>query len=320
MDTLKFFDSVHSSNKAANFIEKYLYLEGISEHFGDRKFSVYGKESDPHKHRIKESPAEKGLTAGKFALTTIKIVSYFLSFFILPAIVVVAKAIYRSKNQFTIVANRSQKNEMAEKIARTAIGLPRGTSSAENPSSGGAIESENLDEVKPIPGLPSSSSNLLKFYRGEGVDSNGRSIQQLWCFSLEEKERCHDYIQWLFPLKKPSQYNQNAPLLDAKTIAAMRQDPLLMANIQRSFKEMLTFYGLRQKKNIIERAENFPERKRVWLTPNNHNHLRLTRILRCLTLLGLTQQAKALSSCLKLLAKDYPNDIGKETVGIWGNI
>jgi hypothetical protein len=35
-----------------------------------------------------------------------------------------------------------------------------------------------------------------------------------------------------------------------------------------------------------------------WLHPNNHNHLRLTRIMDSLSALGLPEEARALRRCL----------------------
>lgn len=285
MKDVKFFDSIHGPNRAINFIEKYLYLDGLSDCFGSRKFSVYTKKKASYEYHIKENP-EKRLSAKALILTILKISSYLLSFFILPLIVIVAKAIYRSNNTFKVITDKSEKNDIVEKAAYKAIGLP-------------------------------SSSNLLDFYRGKGRDVNRRSLQQLWDLSMEKKESCHDYIQWLFPLEKPSQFNVNAPLLDRDSIASMRQDPLVMANIKRSLTEMLTFYGLRQQNHAIERADNFFQRSQIWLTPNNHNHLRLTRILHSLTLLGLRQEANALLGCLEELAKEYPNAIDEKTVTFW---
>jgi hypothetical protein len=55
----------------------------------------------------------------------------------------------------------------------------------------------------------------------------------------------------------------------------------------------------------------FPARARVWLRPENHNHLRLTRIMESLATLGLTAEARALQRCL--LEDIYPG-AGAESV------
>lgn len=51
------------------------------------------------------------------------------------------------------------------------------------------------------------------------------------------------------------------------------------------------------------RAANFAERSKNWLTPANHNHLRITRILKSLRLLGLEPESAAF---FRALAAIYP--------------
>ena len=52
------------------------------------------------------------------------------------------------------------------------------------------------------------------------------------------------------------------------------------------------------------RAPNLAAKAIGWLSPGNHNHLLITRILRCLTVLGLEAEAKA-KAFLERLAEIY---------------
>jgi hypothetical protein len=138
-------------------------------------------------------------------------------------------------------------------------------------------------------------SQLLDFYRGEGTDREGRRLAEIWAWSDDDLEAVHDFIQWLFPLPEPSQFNPDAPLLREEEMAAFRSEPLLRSNVQQSFKRILTFLGLKQDEQgeVVEGA-NFSQRLAdVWAGPN-HNWLRITRILRSLCLLGLGEEAEAL--------------------------
>jgi Opioid growth factor receptor (OGFr) conserved region len=68
---------------------------------------------------------------------------------------------------------------------------------------------------------------------------------------------------------------------------------------------MLRFYGLESVKAedgsiSIQKAIEFPERSQYWLTPNNHNHLRLTRMIDSTRLLGLETIREA---CLEFFKK-----------------
>src|SRR5438552_9437961 len=142
-------------------------------------------------------------------------------------------------------------------------------------------------------------SRLLEFYAGQATDREGRRLADILSWDDEELEMVHDFIQWLFPLPEPSRFNSDAPLLTADDIAAFRADPQLRANLAKSFDRMLRFLGLVQNENgSVSSGPNLTERQRhVWAFAN-HNWLRITRILRSLTLLGLADHARAMHACL----------------------
>jgi hypothetical protein len=138
-------------------------------------------------------------------------------------------------------------------------------------------------------------SRLLDFYRGQGADSEGRSLEEIWAWNDHDLEAVHDFIQWLFPLPEPSQFNPSAPLLTDGEIAAFKRDSVLQSNLMKSFERILRFLGLALADDgNVQEADNFSARMSdIWSAPN-HNWLRITRILRSLTLLGLSAQAQAL--------------------------
>lgn len=161
------------------------------------------------------------------------------------------------------------------------------------------------------------NASLLRFYLGEGTDNVGRRIGDVWRYSRDELEGVHDYIQWLFPLEERSAFNPGAPLLDGETIAEFRSSSTLRGNVQRSFEVMLDFYGFAMSEGRLARAPDFAERSRVWLRPGNHNFLRLTRILKSLSLLGHEARAEILLAALEELYRDQPSVIGSNTMGYW---
>lgn len=137
-------------------------------------------------------------------------------------------------------------------------------------------------------------SQLLDFYRGQGTDSEGRSLTDIWSWQDDDLEAIHDFIQWLFPLPEASQFNPDAPLLTGEDIAAFKSDPILQTNLMKSFERILGFLGfsLAADGKVVE-SDCFQARiADVWAQPN-HNWLRITRILRSLRLLGKKSNAKA---------------------------
>lgn len=165
-----------------------------------------------------------------------------------------------------------------------------------------------------------ADSPLIAFYRGSGRDAADRSLAEILAWDDERLERVHDYIQWLFPLDAPSAFNPLAPVLTPADIAAFRRDPQLRERLRDSLLRMIRFYGLAcddARAVRIEPSARFGARASNWLTPGNHNHLRLTRILRSLSLLGLEAHARALLHCLEAIAADYPGAIEAKTLDYW---
>ena len=166
-------------------------------------------------------------------------------------------------------------------------------------------------------------SGLIAFYRNEGVDHRLRSLRDVRGFDLDQLEHTHDFIQWLFPLPEPSSANASAPLLSREDLNLFRSDASLRAELLRSFALMLRFFGLALMKPAtpgtltIIRAGDFAERCAVWLYPGSHNFLRITRILRSLTLLGCAAHAAAFLQCLDDIYSYNRDAVGLRTMQYW---
>ena len=165
-------------------------------------------------------------------------------------------------------------------------------------------------------------SALLSFYRDESANPEGRTLSEIWAWDYIRLENVHNYIQWLFPLPEPSKFSNNAPLLDEVIIEEFLKDKELRRSLFRSFKLLLDFYGLQCTTSPetgvkISKATNFDTRRQYWLRPMNHNHLRITRILRSLFLLGLKAYAKAFLTCLQELYQEDPKAIAPTTIEFW---
>jgi Opioid growth factor receptor (OGFr) conserved region len=162
---------------------------------------------------------------------------------------------------------------------------------------------------------------IVDFYGG-AADDRGRHLEQIWSWPDDEIETVHDFIQWLFPLDTVSRANPNAPLVTASTIQAFQQSDELRGKLEASLERMLAFYGLRHAGDRIEKSDTFPKQRRYWLggygwLGPNHNHLRITRILRSLALLGLPHHTQALAQCLADLYPFERSHINKTTLRYW---
>jgi len=169
------------------------------------------------------------------------------------------------------------------------------------------------------PLIQNRDQQCLDFYRGTGCDANGRTLRQILAWDDRQLESVHDYIQWLFPNYRPSEINSQAPLLNETIVQAFHREPVLRDNLIVSFLRMLRFYGLEESGlHEFRRAPNAAQRQAVWLTPDNHNYKRITRILICLRVtMGPGFAQRFLRILEDIAQKEGRRSISRETLQIW---
>ena len=113
------------------------------------------------------------------------------------------------------------------------------------------------------------ATDIERFLAGMGTDGAARTIDQVLDFDDAHWERTHDFIQWLFPLAEASRSIRNAPVLTAAQIEQIRASRPMQANIQRS----------------VLRYKEFLASTTKWRSGYDHNHLRISRVIKSLRLL-----------------------------------
>ncbi len=133
------------------------------------------------------------------------------------------------------------------------------------PVSGGSADQERTHDM------------LINFLKGTGPDGHGRYHSDILKFSDDELESTHDYIQWLFPLREPSEAVPESPFLERESVIEMlRQDEAVQESLVTALVRMHQFY----------------EDNDFWLRQGDHNHLRITRILKSIALLNTKENAQ----------------------------
>ena len=160
------------------------------------------------------------------------------------------------------------------------------------------------------------NGDLFLFYLELKQDHAGRYISDIWKFNHSELEDIHDYVQLLFPdinlgmffplfamgskreIVVPQIVKGDTTLLHESSEISRR----FKANMLKSLDLILDFYGfqysLKDDRIIIEPSPAFKERAANWLTVENHNFLRITRILGSLRWCGLEKYSLALFNAL----------------------
>ena len=109
----------------------------------------------------------------------------------------------------------------------------------------------------------------LTFHDGDG-NAHRLTYDQLLDQSPDFMEGCHDFVQRLFPLDKESQ-NVDSPVLSVQQIQELPKNSIL-----RAAGIMELFFTYQYEMGNM----------------NGHNNLRVTRILKCLALCGLSREAR----------------------------
>jgi len=118
-------------------------------------------------------------------------------------------------------------------------------------------------------------TEIVSFLEGKTPDHRGRVLAMLLQQTDHQAETTHDYTQWLFPLDEPSRSVNGAPVLTELEIDQIRQSSLAQANLAKSARWFLGF---------LERNDH-------WIIKYNHNHLRITRVIKSLRLLASDEAA-----------------------------
>nr|OQO19574.1 hypothetical protein B0A51_15091 [Rachicladosporium sp. CCFEE 5018] len=153
--------------------------------------------------------------------------------------------------------------------------------------------------ASPSSSIDASSPFLLRFFSltHHSPDPSNRTLPQILAWPDTRLESSHDYIQLLFPLPEHSAF-ASVPIVTQQIAEAFAASDELRVELGRAFGRMMVFYGLKvivsstgtTVVTATERVHTSPSR---WLSRFNHNHLRITRIIRSLRVLGCGDEAAA---------------------------
>lgn len=153
-------------------------------------------------------------------------------------------------------------------------------------------------------------SDLTQFYSGHGKTNDGFTFDDVLAASNEEWESCHSFIQWIFPLKESSAFNENAPILSQLDQLDFWNAAILRKNVETMFVRTLDFFFPQDMEEII---------KPNWVVKTDHNHLRITRIISSLRLLGFDNLSITFFNRVMKVVDMYPDTISSTSIEFWQN-
>ncbi len=142
---------------------------------------------------------------------------------------------------------------------------------------------------------------IVMFLEGEGTDARSRTVFDVLAMDDVAMERTHDFIQWLFPLPEPSAAVPGSPVLTPGDIQAIRVSELAPIALAGATDRMIAFY----------------QKTHDWLMPNDHNHRRITRIIRSLRLLQGDEAADAFRDAILERVEATRAPVSARSRGYW---
>lgn len=166
------------------------------------------------------------------------------------------------------------------------------------------------------------NQRIVNFYLKGKKNIFGKTFGDILTFDFEKMEENHKYIQYLFPLYEKSSWNILAPTLDDETVKFLSENEIFKENAKKAFLKMLSFYGFEyyfsEESNSYKCILTKKDRLSTWLTPNNHNFKRITRILIFLNIFGMQEESNAFYRALYNLSLKNEN-ITKNVLSYWKN-
>lgn len=127
------------------------------------------------------------------------------------------------------------------------------------------------------------SQTIIDFLENRSTDYKGRTFMDIVECSDKKMEECRDQVQWMFPLHEESNFAQTYPIVTAETLQKAKNSPFIKNNLLIAKSRMEKFLAIGECKDI--------DIQRKWCQERNHNLLRITRVIRCLRLFGMKDDA-----------------------------
>ena len=138
---------------------------------------------------------------------------------------------------------------------------------------------------------------IVAFLEGEGPDPRGRTLFDLLALDDVRLESSHDVIQWRIHRHRRSVDWRHVPLRAIAPIHPINRPTALAA--------------------ATDRLDAFYRNTFGWLMPSDHNHRRITRIIRSLRLLRGDDEADAFRAAILARIEATRAPVSARSRGYW---
>lgn len=163
------------------------------------------------------------------------------------------------------------------------------------------------------------SHPIIEFYRGKRKTSQfNLSLEELWHLPNIMLNQGYFWIAWLFPVEKPSKWNNLAPAFLPQNTEFFRNNREIQQRFIASFEHIIRYWGIYFEGGELKVTEEVQNRQ-YWIRDIGHEDKKISRIIVSLDLCGQPELARQLQKIAVQLGteKGTPKP---ETVEIWQNL
>lgn len=176
-----------------------------------------------------------------------------------------------------------------------------------------------MSTVAANPKDESGRNLILRFFLGERVHPNGKTIHEILNMNGPRIGHTGGVIQWLFPLVTPSTHVPSAPTLSPSELKLFRTEPKLRGLYLVGVNRFLELFGIAVHGRCGSLAPDFTAKKK-WMYPSYHAFMPVTRILRSMKTFYFPVEFTTLRKLLLLGNKRCGNRLDRTTLDIWDHL
>jgi hypothetical protein len=202
-------------------------------------------------------------------------------------------------DRWTTMASRLRAHDVADEVCSDDANAAAEDASqqAEAAMRGHALTKAKALRAKWLarPAMDTSDFGRVRAYLGYGApDDRGNTLDSTLRRDNDWYEDSRYFVQWMFPIAEPSQVKQDGPMLSAIDFLRLADDRRVHEGVMSGVVRLLCFLGLRLDPvgGGAVAGENWTVEWHRWARFPGHNDMRVSRMLRCLALIGEAELAK----------------------------
>ncbi|KAG0131890.1 hypothetical protein HOY82DRAFT_323721 [Tuber indicum] len=155
------------------------------------------------------------------------------------------------------------------------------------------------------------------------VGSRSLSFLEILCYPDATLETDQLFMQLLFPIDSTPRFDPSISLMPTGLRRAMTTTPALVGCFMLGVRRIMAFWGFEFRglsstgRPLWRLVPNFLPANHAWTRRVNHNHHRVTRLIRCMHLIGGSRGARSIYRCIARAIRERNLPVNERSQRVW---